>query len=175
MKQNQHQNLQKLTLAALLTAFTTVATLVIQIPSPTKGYVNLGDCLVNISAWILGPAYGAAAAGIGSALADIVSGYMIFAPATLIIKALMAVASYYIYHKLCEKSGSFWARITAACVTEIIMTVGYIGFEAVVMYGSLTAALVGVPGDLAQGIMGAASSVTLYELVLKRIPAHNFK
>ena len=174
MKQNQNQNLQKLTLAALLTAFTTVATLVIQIPSPTKGYLNLGDCLVNISAWILGPAYGAAAAGIGSALADLISGYMVFAPATLIIKALMALASYHIYHRLCEKSGSFWARITAACVAEIIMTAGYVGFEAV-MYGSFAAAVIGVPTDLVQGIMGVASSVTLYELVLKRIPTLHFK
>ena len=175
MKQNQHQNLQKLTLTALLTAFTTVATLIIQIPSPTKGYVNLGDCLVNISAWILGPAYGAAAAGIGSALADLISGHVIFVPATLIIKALMAVASYFVYQKFCEKSGSFRAGIIASCVAEIIMGAGYTLFEAVVMYGSLTVALVGLPGDIAQGIMGMASSVAVYELVLKRIPHLHFK
>ena len=82
-----------ITLTALLTAFTTVSTMIIRIPTPTKGYVNLGDCLVNISAWLLGPVYGAAAAGIGSALADVFSGYIVYALATLIIKGAMAVAS----------------------------------------------------------------------------------
>ena len=45
--------IQKLTLAGALAALTTVATLLIQIPSPTKGYINTGDVLVNLSAWIL--------------------------------------------------------------------------------------------------------------------------
>ena len=85
-----------LTLAALFTAMTTVATLLIQIPTPTKGYVNLGDSIVNIAAWVLGPVYGAAAAGIGSALADIISGYVVYAPATLVIKAAMAAVSFFV-------------------------------------------------------------------------------
>ena len=164
----QKQNLQKLTAAALLAAFTTVATLVIQIPTPTKGYLNLGDCFVNISAWILGPAWGTAAAGIGSAMADAIGGYWIYVPVTLIIKSLMAFVSYQIYQKLSEKN-SFQARITAACTAEIIMILGYAGFEAV-LYGSFATALLGMPSNLVQGIMGAASSVTVYELIIRRIP-----
>lgn len=45
-----------------------------------QGYVNLGDCAVLISAWMLGPLYGGAAAGIGSALADLLSGYAHLCP-----------------------------------------------------------------------------------------------
>ena len=67
------RNTKFLTLAAVLAALTTVATL-IQIPRP-HGYINLGDTIVNCAGWILGGTYGAAAAGIGSALADIVSGF----------------------------------------------------------------------------------------------------
>ena len=66
-----NKKLRMVTYTALFAALTCIATMIIRIPTPTKGYVNLGDCLVNISAWILGPAYGAAAAGIGSAFADI--------------------------------------------------------------------------------------------------------
>ncbi len=172
MKQNQH--LRQLTLAALLAAFTTVATLLIQIPTPTKGYLNLGDCFVNISAWLLGGVYGTAAAGIGSALADVISGYFVYAPVTLIIKSLMAFSSFHIYQKLSEKHGSFRSRIAAACIAEVIMIVGYAGFEAV-MYGSVMTALLGMLSNLVQGIMGAASSVTLYELVIKRVPHLNSK
>ena len=80
----------RLVYTALFTALTTVATLVIQVPSPMSGYVNLGDAMVLLSAWILGPVYGTAAAGIGSMLADLLSGYAYYAPGTLIIKCLMA-------------------------------------------------------------------------------------
>ena len=80
----------RLVYTALFTALTTVATLVIQVPSPMSGYVNLGDAMVLLSAWILGPVYGTAAAGIGSMLADLLSGYAYYAPGTLVIKCLMA-------------------------------------------------------------------------------------
>ena len=54
--------------AAVLAALSCVATMVVQIPSPMNGYVNLGDCFVLLSGWLLGPWWGAAAGGIGSML-----------------------------------------------------------------------------------------------------------
>ena len=114
MKQNQNQQLRLLTYTGVLTALTTVATMHIRIPTITKGYINLGDTIVNIAAWMLGPFYGAAAAGIGSALADLLAGYTVYVPATLIIKALMAVVCYYLYQTLSRKQHSVWARILSA-------------------------------------------------------------
>jgi len=172
MNKNQHEQTRKLTVTALLTAFTTVATLLIQIPSPTKGYLNLGDCLVNISAWILGPINGAAAAGIGSAMADMISGYAVYVPFTLVIKALMAVISYYLYKALSRKANTILARITAASVAEVVMILGY-AVCAAILHGSIASAFISIPSNLVQGIMGAASSVMIYELVIKRIP--NFR
>ena len=87
MKQGQTRTV---ILAALLAAFTTVATMIIKIPTPTMGYIHLGDGLVLLCGILLGPGVGAAAAGIGSMFADVFSGYMSYAPATLIIKALTA-------------------------------------------------------------------------------------
>ena len=88
----KHQKLYRLVLAALFAALIFVATNIIHIPTPgTNGYVNLGDCMVLLGAFLLGPVYGAAAGGIGSALADILSGYAVFAPGTFVIKALIAV------------------------------------------------------------------------------------
>ena len=49
-------NIKKLVLAALMAALTYVATSIVQIPSPMQGYVNLGDCIVLLSGWILGTA-----------------------------------------------------------------------------------------------------------------------
>ena len=81
-----HVKIRKLVLAALFAALCTVMTLVIQIPSPMQGYVNLGDCAVLLSAWVLGPVYGGVAAGTGSMLADLFSGYAHYAPGTFLIK-----------------------------------------------------------------------------------------
>ena len=104
MKSN-NEHIRLLTLTGMLTALTTVATIVIQIPTPTKGYVNLGDTIVNISGWLLGGFYGGMAGGIGSALADIITGYAIYAPATLIIKFFMAFACFKVFNA-CQKKFS---------------------------------------------------------------------
>ena len=85
--------IRKMVLAALMAALTYVATMVVQIPSPMQGFVNLGDCCVLLSGWILGPWWGGAAAGIGSMLTDLLNGYAHYAPGTLIIKALDAMAA----------------------------------------------------------------------------------
>ena len=69
----ENQKVRKLVLSALMAALVYVATSIIQIPSPVNGYVNLGDCFVLLSGWLLGPWYGAAAAGIGSMLVDLLS------------------------------------------------------------------------------------------------------
>lgn len=166
----QSKKIRKITLTSVLAALTCVATMLIRIPTPTKGYVNLGDCMVNISAWLLGSLWGSAAAGIGSALADLFAGYVIYAPATLLIKALMAVVSFKIVELTAKKLPSLPARIIAAVFAEVIMCLGYFLFESAI-YGSFAAASPGIAGNLVQGIMGVVSSVILYEAVIRRIPA----
>lgn len=47
---------EKLVFTSMFTALTCIATMVIQIPSPMNGYLNLGDAAVLLGAWILGPA-----------------------------------------------------------------------------------------------------------------------
>lgn len=169
-----NEKVRLLTLTGILTALTTVATIVIQIPTPTKGYVNLGDVLVNISAWILGGTYGAAAGGIGSAFADIITGYAIYAPATLIIKALMAWACFHVHGICAKKFDSVVSRIIAVIVSETVMIVGYDIFTGF-MYHSVKSAILAIPEFAIQGIMGAVVSVVLYECILKRVPALKHK
>ena len=79
--------------AAVMAALTYVATTVVRIPAPTGGYVHMGDGLVLLCGWILGPWWGGAAAGIGSMLVDLLGGYMSFVPGTLVIKFLDAMAA----------------------------------------------------------------------------------
>ena len=72
---------------SLLTAFTTVATMSLSIYIPaTRGYFNVGEIMVYISAIVGGPYIGGFAGGVGSMLADVFLQYYIYAPATLMIK-----------------------------------------------------------------------------------------
>ena len=122
--------IRKMVLAALMAALTYVATMVVQIPSPMQGFVNLGDCCVLLSGWILGPWWGGAAAGIGSMLTDLLNGYAHYAPGTLVIKALDAMAAALIVKALGRKP---YAYVVGGVVGELIMVAGYFGYACLLL------------------------------------------
>lgn len=170
--------LQKLVAAGMLAALTTVATLLVQIPTPSRGFLNMGDVVVLVSAWVLGPAYGAAAAGIGSMLADLIAGYTMFAPGTLIIKGLVALIAAALFAALKFKGGGgrILARLISGTVGELFMVLGYFVYEAIIL-GMGPGALAGVPGNLGQGAFGLIAGfivITLLErhpYIRSRLPA----
>ena len=83
---------ERVVTTGLMMALVVVMTMIIRVPVPaTNGYIHLGDCMIFFSVLLLGWKWGAAAAGIGSALADLFAGYASYAPITLVIKGLMAV------------------------------------------------------------------------------------
>ncbi len=161
--------LLKLVLSAMFAALTCVATMAIQIPSPMNGYVNMGDCVVLMSGWILGPIYGSLAAAIGSCFADIFSGYVIYAPATFIIKGLVALLAWLICNVM-QKSRvhTLISRICGGIVGEIAMVGGYFLYAALV-FGEGLAAAASIPGNVMQGIFGIVIGILLTEVVVKII------
>ena len=156
---------KKLVLAALLAALTCVATMLIKIPSPLKGYLNLGDCVVLAAGWILSPAYGFLAAGLGSALADIFSGYVIYAPATFVIKGLMALVAYFGFRMLHKKIRNLPARILSGFTAEVLMVLGYFVFEGF-LYG-FGPSVVNIPANGVQGAAGLILGITLMKIFEK--------
>lgn len=157
---------KKLVIAALLAALVCVATMVIKIPSPLKGYINLGDCVVLVAGWILSPAYGFLAAGLGSALADLFSGYVAYAPATFVIKGLMALIAFYVFKLLNTKVGKLPSRIISGIAAEIMMVLGYYVFEGF-MYG-FAPSIVNIPPNGVQGIAGLIIGTILITAFQKR-------
>lgn len=156
---------KKIVIAALMAALTCVATMIIKIPSPLKGYLNLGDCIVLVSGWMLSPAYGFLAAGLGSALADMFSGYLTYAPATFAIKGLMALIALYVFKSLRNKLGNLPSRIISGIFAEAIMILGYFIFEGF-LYG-FAPSLVNVPANGVQGIAGLIIGVVLIKIFEK--------
>lgn len=153
----------KLVMSALMAAMTCVATMVIKIPIPaTGGYINLGDCIVLLSGIILGPVCGGLAAGLGSALADLLCGYVAFIPATFIIKSLMAVTAALLIKDISHKN-IFNVFITGF-IAEVIMVAGYFLFEALIMGYGLAAAGA-IPGNAIQGIVGISITALLIPII----------
>lgn len=157
----QTTHIRKLVLTALFMALCCVATMVVQIPSPMQGYVNLGDCIVLLSGWILGPWWGMLAAGVGSALADILLSYAHYAPGTLVIKGLMAMTC-----ALMAAHGGSLRRLFSGVVAEVIMVAGYFGY-ACLLLGKGLAAAASIPGNLFQGAVGVTAAILLYALLKK--------
>ena len=160
--------IRKLVLAALMAALCTIMTMVIQVPSPMQGYVNLGDCAVLMSAWVLGPLYGGAAAGIGSALADLLSGYAHYVPGTFAIKLLMAVAAALIFRAATKKglsaSAVLLGQVTGGVVAEVIMVLGYFAYASLWL-GKGLAAAASIPGNIVQGVFGLVAATVVYTVL----------
>lgn len=151
---------RKLVYTALFAAVIFVATYIIKVPTPTNGYVNIGDAAVILGAFVLGPLFGAIAAGIGSCLTDVVAGYMAYAPATFIIKFIMATVCGLIFSKNRKTPG----LIIGVLVSEIIMVLGYFLYEATVM-GLGFGAAVGIPSNCIQGVISAVIAVILAKCI----------
>lgn len=156
---------KKIVMAALIAALACIATMIIKIPSPLKGYLNLGDCIVLIAGWMLSPAYGFLAAGLGSALADIFSGYVTYAPATFVIKGLMAVIAFYGFKFANKKLGNLPSRIISGTAAELMMILGYFLFEGL-LYGFVPS-LVNIPANGVQGIAGLIIGILLMTIFEK--------
>ena len=150
-------------MTALLAALGCVATMVLVVPSPSGGYMNLGDTVVVLGAYLLGPVCGAIAGGVGPALADLLSGYAMYVPATLVIKALMGVTAALLYRQLRKH---WWGMVICAVAAEAIMVVGYWLFDGI-LSGSLAASAVGIPSNLVQAAFGIVVS-TILALALRK-------
>ena len=159
----------KLCFCAVFAALVCVCTF-ISIPLPF-GYFNLGDFMILLCSWTMGPLYGAIAAAIGAGLADLLMGYTIYVPATVIIKALMAICSYFVF-KLLKKlitkpTLDFIPRTVSAIAAETIMVLGYFAYDFFFFYGIGAAA--SIPGNVLQGVCAVIGGVALGRFFEKMI------
>ena len=157
-----HSKIKKLVIAALMAAMVCVATMIINVPSPMKGYLNIGDCIVRVCGWMLAPGYGFLAAGLGSALADVISGYITYAPATFFIKGAMALIAYACHKLLSKRLGKLPSQIIGGVLAEVTMVMGYYVFEGF-MYGFVPSA-VNIPANAVQGAAGLILGIVLIKV-----------
>lgn len=157
---------KQLAFSALFAALCFVGTLLVSIPLP-MGYFNVGDVFVLLAGWCLGPLYGGVAAGLGSALADVVSSYAFYAPFTFFIKGLDAVITYTVWLFLKKwihlKGAEVVSRLLSAVAGEGIMVLGYFLTEGL-LYG-FPAATGTLVGNLLQGACCLVLACTILSLL----------
>ena len=145
MKRNDNK-LRLLTLTAVFAALTYVLTAFLQVPT-VKGYVHIGDAVIFLAAAVLPTPYAAAAGAIGAGLSDALSGYFIWVPATIVIKALTTLA-------FTNKSEHIVSpRHLAAIVPALILCVGGYGlYSGLVIYHNVAAGFADAAANAVQSV-----------------------
>ncbi|WP_051688941.1 ECF transporter S component [Butyrivibrio sp. AE2032] len=146
-KNRSGSNLRIIAECGILAALVFIGT---ELRIPTAlGFINLGDGVILIASYFIGPAAFFPAA-IGSALGDLIAGYPVYIAPTFIIKGLMGLtAALIMKHAKGKSIRDILLRILAGIAAELIMAGGYFAFETM-MYG-MEAALGSVVFNLIQG------------------------
>lgn len=126
-------NLRKIAYSGVLAALVFVGT---ELHIPTAiGHINLGDVLILVSSYLLGPVAFFPAA-IGSTLADLLAGYPQYAVATFLIKGIMGLVAGILLKRNAQGKTSLIRKIIVSFIAELIMIAGYFAFESLpFMYG----------------------------------------
>ena len=122
---NRKKTLRLIAFCGITAAFVFLGT---QLRIPTAiGYINLGDAVILIASYVIGPAAFFPAA-IGSAIADLIAGYPMYILPTFVIKGLMGlVAGFIMKHP--EHRPHLVKRLLAGVAAELIMVFGYFAVE----------------------------------------------
>lgn len=168
-KQKVHERLLKLCFAAMFAALICVATVIIQVPGPSGGYMHLGDCFILIGSWVLGPVYGFAASAIGSAIADATTGFAVYIPGTVLIKGVMASLAALIMHAFIKRTPGYRlvGFFVSGIVSEVFMVSGYFLYETLFMGFAFPAAMEGVVRSSVQGVFGLVLGVIFIRVIAK--------
>jgi len=152
----------KMVLTAVMMALVFVGTKIIQIPTPTGGYIHIGDGFVFLSGIVLGPFYGAIAGGVGSMLTDLLSGYTQYAVITLILKGLASfIVAVVVRGEFKNNSINRFSKLVGCILGAFLIVVGYFAFEAYALGLGVEAALLGVYTNLIQVATGVFIATAL--------------
>lgn len=148
MQQQSLGHTKQLVYAALVIALVFICTSFLNLRLPIAangGLVHLGNVPLFVIAILYGRRFGALAGGIGMGLFDVVGGWFLWAPFTLVIVGLMG----YTVGAICEKRRTMTAYVLALVTACLIKVVDYYGAEGII-YGNWLVPMASIPGNLVQ-------------------------
>lgn len=159
----QIKGLRKITLVAILIAMCLALTLLIQIPLPGGGYLNLSDTIILFTSAFVDPLSGGLVGAIGGGISDIISGYGLYAPFTVLAKFLEAIVC-----GLTLKMFHGHLRYIPFLLGGIVMASVYILPDCLLYFESVPLVFVNYGFNLIQGIVNGLLAATLYALIKER-------
>ena len=154
-----------ITAICLVLVYVFTAVVNIRLPfAPNGGLIHLGNVPLFVAAILFGKRTGMIAGGIGMALFDLLSGWTLWAPFTLVIVGCMG----FVVGAVTEKKKSFPFYLLALLLACAIKIGGYYLAEAVI-YQNWVVPLTSIPGNLIQ--VGAAAIITLVVIEPLRLAA----
>ncbi|QBK25393.1 ECF transporter S component [Ureibacillus thermophilus] len=160
-----------LVVSAMLIALVFLSTMFLNIKLPIAsngGLVHLGTAMLFIVSILFGPKKGAIAGAVGMGLFDIVGGWLVWAPITIISRILQG----YIVGKIAWSKGSrgeSLAKNIFGMIVSIPVMIGVYYLGEAIMFSSFIIPLASIPGDLVQNVIGMIVAIPVC-LVLKKIP-----
>lgn len=139
----------KMVYSAMFAAVIFVLTRFVQVPV-ASGYVHFGDVFIYIAASTLGGPWALLSAAVGATLADLTSGWAVYAPATLIIKVLIALPFIFVNKKSEKILTPASALLTIP--SGVITVLGYFIADCII---DKAYAVVDIPGNAVQAVGSA--------------------
>jgi uncharacterized membrane protein len=163
----------KIALTAVFAGLVLVATSQIpSIPIPaTSGYFNVGETIIYVAALLFGPLVGALSGGIGAMLGDVILGYGVFAPGTLVIKGVEGAIVGFLNLKLRNHiQNTTVCAVISVTIGGLEMVMGYFLYEQLVLGYPFAAALAEVPFNIVQMLVGLVIAVPIMHAVQRVFP-----
>ena len=157
-------NPRQIAITAVMTAVIYVMTRLIQIPTPARGFIHLGDAAVLFTAFAFGPWVGMVAGALGTTLVDLTTGYAQWAAFTFVIHGLEG----YLAGRIGQGRLELPTLIVAALAGAVVLVPGY--FVAGVILEGMGGALGELPGNILQMLGGAVVGIPLYLAVRRAYP-----
>ena len=142
MKKTQ---IKLMTLTGIFTALVFVVTAYLHIPT-YNGYVHVGDGFIFLAACLLPMPYGVFVGAVGAMLADLLTGFAIWAPGSMVIKALAALLF------TCKGKKILTLRNILMLIPAAVISIAGYYFYEVLITGSFIASLSGIPGSTVQAV-----------------------
>jgi uncharacterized membrane protein len=171
VKENPTKIALRLAIGAVFAGLVCVATMVFTVSIPaTSGYFNLGETVIYVSALLFGPFVGALAGGIGASIADMLVAPQ-FAIGTLVIKGLEGAIVGFLNKKLFKNA----SKPNAGSIISIIvggaeMILGYFVYEQLVLNYPMADALVEIPFNIVQMLVGLIVALIIVKIILLALP-----
>lgn len=146
-------------LTSVLVALVFIFTRFINIRLPISingGLIHMGNFMLFISAIYFGKKKGAIAGAFGMAIFDILSGWMLWAPFTFVVRGVMG----YIVGAIAEtKQGKSVFMNTAAIAAGGLWMIGGYYITEVILYKNWIAPVTSIPGNITQIVIGLVSAL----------------